>query len=200
MDITQILVLVVIGIGGGAWNAVAGGASLLTFPALMAAGLPPVVANATNFLGLLPSNAAALPAYREELRGLGRELRPLILVSGAGAIVGSLLLVVSDPQTFVALIPALIFTATLLFAFGDKVRALLLSSGQREDKSGHCLHQPFRCLHLWRVLRRWSWLYPFGCRANPWARRLPCRQQYQKSAGDDLHHTEYRRLRPRRPD
>lgn len=136
MDITQILVLVVIGIGGGAWNAVAGGASLLTFPALMAAGLPPVVANATNFLGLLPSNAAALPAYREELRGLGRELRPLILVSGAGAIVGSLLLVVSDPQTFVALIPALIFTATLLFAFGDKVRALLLSSASAKTSRG----------------------------------------------------------------
>ena len=119
MDITQTLVLVGIGVGGGAWNAVAGGASLLTFPALMAAGLPPVVANATNFLGLLPANAAALPAYREELGGLGRELRPLILVSGAGAIVGSLLLVVSDPQTFVALIPALILTATLLFAIGD---------------------------------------------------------------------------------
>ena len=59
---------------------------------------------------------------------MGRELRPLIIVSGAGAIVGSVLLVVSDPHTFVALIPALIFTATLLFAFGDRVRALLLVS------------------------------------------------------------------------
>lgn len=125
MDITQIIILIGIGLFGGAWNAIAGGATLFTFPALMAAGLPPVVANATNYLALLPSNAAALPAYREELRGLKDSLLPLLLVSGFGAVVGSMLLLASDPDVFVLLIPFLILFATVLFAFGDVFRAWL---------------------------------------------------------------------------
>lgn len=126
MDVGQVAILMSIGLFGGVWNAVAGGATLFTFPALMVAGLPPVVANATNYLALLPSNAAALPAYREELRGLGRQLFPLVLVSGVGAICGSLLLLVSDPAFFVSLIPFLILFATGLFAFGDALRVQLL--------------------------------------------------------------------------
>lgn len=127
MDIGQIGILVGIGLVGGVWNAIAGGATLFTFPALMAVGLPPVVANATNYLALLPSNAAALPAYREELRGLGRTLWPLMIVSGLGAICGSLLLLVSDPDIFTFLIPFLILLATILFASGDALRRRLMS-------------------------------------------------------------------------
>jgi len=126
MDAVQVLILVGIGLFGGVWNAIAGGATLFTFPALIAIGLPPVVANATNYLALLPSNAAALPAYREELRGLGRSLLPLLVVSGLGAVVGSILLLVSDPDLFVALIPFLILFATALFAFGDSLRVRFL--------------------------------------------------------------------------
>lgn len=127
MDITQIAILVSIGLVGGVWNAIAGGATLFTFPALMAAGLPPIVANATNYLALLPSNAAALPAYRKELRGLGKTLWPLLIVSGFGAIIGSLLLLISDPDVFVILIPFLILLATLLFASGEALRRWFLS-------------------------------------------------------------------------
>ncbi|MEM7524737.1 MAG: hypothetical protein AAF360_13460 [Pseudomonadota bacterium] len=54
---------------GGAWNAVAGGAALFTVPALMAAGLPPLVANATNCLALSPVNAAALPLTGRSFAG-----------------------------------------------------------------------------------------------------------------------------------
>ncbi|MEP1611875.1 MAG: sulfite exporter TauE/SafE family protein [Roseobacter sp.] len=128
MDGTQALILVTIGLFGGVWNAIAGGATLFTFPALMAVGLPPIVANATNYLALLPSNAAALPAYRQELRGLGKSLPPLLFVSGLGAVLGSLLLLVSDAEVFVALIPFLILFATGLFAFGDKLRAWLMKA------------------------------------------------------------------------
>lgn len=119
---TDIILLLGVGLIGGAWNAIAGGATLFTFPALMLVGLSPMVANATNFLGLLPSNAAALFAYKDELRHIGRRVVPLLLASGAGAIAGSLLLVRSKPETFVVLIPFLILTAVLLFAFGENVR------------------------------------------------------------------------------
>jgi uncharacterized membrane protein YfcA len=126
MDYPAMALLFGVGLVGGAWNAVAGGATLFTFPALMIAGLPPVVANATNFLGLLPSNAAALAAYREELRKAGPVLIPLSLISGAGAAVGSALLLVSDQNTFLVLVPFLLAAATLLFAFGDRMRAAFL--------------------------------------------------------------------------
>lgn len=127
MTAVEIILLIAIGIGGGAWNAIAGGATLLTFPALMALGLPPLVANATNYLALLPSNAAALPAYVQELRSIGRTLLPLLLVSGLGALAGSGLLLISDPAVFEVLIPALILLATGLFAFGERLRVRLLA-------------------------------------------------------------------------
>lgn len=136
MDATQATILIGIGLFGGVWNAIAGGATLFTFPALMALGLPPVVANATNYLALLPSNAAALPAYKEELRGLGKSLLPLLVVSGLGAIIGSILLLVSDPDVFVVLIPFLILVATGLFAFGDALRSWLLNTmGEAHGKT-----------------------------------------------------------------
>lgn len=127
MTLQTILFLMSIGLFGGAWNALAGGATLFTFPALMAAGLPPVVANATNYLAMLPSNAAALPAYRKELAGVGAEVVPLIIVSGLGAIAGSLLLLVSGQSVFEALIPFLVLLATGLFAFGDQLRKAMVA-------------------------------------------------------------------------
>lgn len=126
MTIGTIIFLAAIGVFGGAWNALAGGATLFTFPALMAAGLPPVVANATNYLALLPSNAAALPAYRRELADVGAAVVPLLAVSGLGAIAGSVLLLVSGQSVFVALIPALVLLATCLFAFGEQLRAAMV--------------------------------------------------------------------------
>ena len=125
MSIEISIFLVITGVVGGAWNAIAGGATLFTFPALMAAGLPPVVANATNYLAMLPSNAAALPAYSRELKGVGRQIWPLLIVSGLGAITGSLLLLTSEEALFEVLIPFLILAATVLFAFGSRIGGVL---------------------------------------------------------------------------
>ena len=127
MSIEESLFLIGIGVIGGAWNAIAGGATLFTFPALMAVGLPPIVANATNYLAMLPSNAAALPAYSRELKGVGRRIWPLMIVSGLGAVVGSILLLVSEEALFKTLIPFLILVATVLFAYGVKIGSLLTS-------------------------------------------------------------------------
>lgn len=132
MDIVTAVCLIVVGLVGGAWNAVAGGATLFTFPALMAAGLPPVVANATNYLAMLPSNAAAIPAYRHELKAVGHRIWPLVIISGLGAIAGSLLLIFSQQALFEFLIPFLILVATLLFAYGAR-----LADGFKSAVAGH---------------------------------------------------------------
>ena len=128
MTVLTVIALLLVGFVGGVWNAVAGGATLFTFPALIAMGLPPIIANATNYLALLPSNMAALPAYWPELKSVGRALLPMTLCSTLGAIVGAYLLSVSDPSLFLFLIPFLILIATLLFAFGDKLRAKLIET------------------------------------------------------------------------
>lgn len=125
MTIEAAVFLVSVGLFGGAWNAIAGGATLFTFPALIAVGLPPIVANATNYLAMLPSNAAALPAYTRELKAVGRKILPLMFVSGLGAIAGSLLLLISRESLFEVLIPFLILCATLLFAFGSRINSLM---------------------------------------------------------------------------
>ena len=194
MNFEQIVILVGIGLVGGIWNAIAGGATLFTFPALMMAGLPPVVANATNYLALLPSNAAALPAYREELRGLGRSILPLLIISGLGAIVGSLLLLVSDPGIFVILIPFLILLATALFAFGDTMRDWLISIAG--DKSStfvvftalfiSSIYGGYFGAGLGIILLAISQIMGF--------KRFSCGQQHQKPACNQFYHPEHHHL------
>jgi uncharacterized membrane protein YfcA len=109
----------------GALNAVAGGATFLTFPALLATGLPPLVANATNFVALVPSNIAALPAYRAELRAEGRALIPLLVVCGLGGVAGALLLLWLGGAVFGQLVPWLMGSATLLFALAPWLRRVM---------------------------------------------------------------------------
>ncbi len=119
--------LFIIGICGGAWNALSGGATLFTFPALMMAGLPPIVANATNFVALSPANAAALPPYLNEIRSLGSRLVPLLVISGGGSVLGACLLLVTHEALFLAMVPFLILVATILFTFGERARAFLVA-------------------------------------------------------------------------
>lgn len=137
MTIESSLLLICVGLVGGAWNALAGGATLFTFPALMAVGLPPIQANATNYVAMLPSNAAAIPAYSWELKAIGwSQVWPLLAVSGVGSVVGSLLLLVSIQALFEVLIPFLILLATLLFAFGTNISAWVSNFDSSKTSSG----------------------------------------------------------------
>lgn len=103
-------------LAAGVVNSVAGGGTLLTFPALLAV-VSPVVANGTSTVALVPGSAAAAWGYRREL---GRTRRWLLLLtppSLIGGVVGSLLVTRLDPHVFDALVPWLILTAALLFLF-----------------------------------------------------------------------------------
>ncbi|MFJ8595266.1 sulfite exporter TauE/SafE family protein [Streptomyces sp. NPDC093598] len=104
------------GTGAGAVNAVVGSGTLITFPVLLAAGLPPVTATVSNGLGLVPGSISAVIGYREELRGQGR--RVLLLGTGAvlGGLAGAVLLLTLPASAFERIVPVLVGLALVLVA------------------------------------------------------------------------------------
>src|SRR5271156_771067 len=117
-----IFLLVSAGIAG-ALNAMAGGGSFISFPALLFLRIPAVEANATNTVALWPGMAASTIAYLKRLNAPLRVLIPLLVTSIAGGWAGALLL--RTPQhTFLRLVPWLLLGGTLLFAFGNSIRAI----------------------------------------------------------------------------
>jgi uncharacterized protein len=99
----------------GAMNAVAGGGTLLTFPALIGLGIPPLTANATSTVALWPGSAGSIWGYRRELAGARRWAIGFALPSLLGGLVGALLLLATDEATFSELVPWLVLGATVLF-------------------------------------------------------------------------------------
>jgi uncharacterized membrane protein YfcA len=106
---------------GGAMNAIAGGGSFISFPALLFSGVPPITANATNTVALWTGLIFSGGAFRRHLKVRRRVLLTLLGVSVAGGVVGSVLLVRTPAHTFLKLLPWLMLLATLLFIFGRKL-------------------------------------------------------------------------------
>ena len=127
-DATGLVLLAVVAFVAAAVNSVAGGGTILTFPALTAI-LPPdpsrlVVANATSTIGLWPGALAAAWAYRGEREGQPPFTRWLVVPSVAGALVGAWLVVVLPPEWFAAIVPWLILVAAVLFALQPQIVGL----------------------------------------------------------------------------
>ncbi len=106
--------LALAGVGAGAINSVVGSGTLLTYPLLLAYGLPPVVANGSNSLGMAPGGLAAAWGYRRELRGRWGQLVPYVSVMVVGATVGAVLVVALPAVVFARLVPWLILIACVL--------------------------------------------------------------------------------------
>jgi uncharacterized membrane protein YfcA len=123
MDWTIIIFLFVAGIAGGVINALAGGATLITFPVMLAAGLPPIVANASNAVAISPGHLVAALADREMLPPFDNRLGLSLLVSLVGSVFGALLLLALPERLFVLPVPGLIALATLLFTFSPQIQA-----------------------------------------------------------------------------
>jgi uncharacterized membrane protein YfcA len=111
------LILLAVGVIVGAMNAIAGGGMLVGFPVLLALGIPPIVANATTGLIVLPGNLAALIGYRKYLQRVPRQYLWLIIPVVAGAILGTTLLRNTSSSVFANIVPELILFAVILFAF-----------------------------------------------------------------------------------
>jgi hypothetical protein len=114
-------------------NALAGGGSFISFPALLFMGVPPVQANATNTVALWPGLAASTLAYIKRLDAPARLMIPLLATSVAGGWAGAVLLLKTPQHTFLHFVPWLLLSGTLLFAFGNTIRAIAGTSAVIND-------------------------------------------------------------------
>ena len=135
MAIETLVILFCAGLFAGAVSALAGGSTIITFPVLLASGLPPIVANATNFLTALPSNAGATMAYRDELAKHKAVIWRLALISLFGGGFGCFLLLIISNDVFSSLIPWLLLAATLLLAFGKQIQTAIADKLQPKTKA-----------------------------------------------------------------
>jgi uncharacterized membrane protein YfcA len=112
------------GLAAGAINSVAGGGSLVSFPALLAAGYPALTANVTNLIAVTPGYVGGSVGYRGELRGQGARARRLGGLAVVGALAGSALLLIAPASTFDAIAPFLVLLACALLALQPRLVAL----------------------------------------------------------------------------
>lgn len=114
----------------GAINSVAGGGTLLTFPALVWIGLPSTVANATSTVALVPGSLGGVWGYRHDLPGMPTSTYALIVPGVLGGIAGAILLVLTPTAVFDRLIPLLILFATVLFMLQEPVQRMIKTTGR----------------------------------------------------------------------
>lgn len=117
--------LAVAGLLAGAVNAVAGGGSLISFPALLAVGYPSVQANVTNTVALFPGYAGSVAGGRTELQGQGPRVRSLAVTSVLGAVAGAVLLLTTPGDVFRAVVPYLILLACALLVVQPRLKAVV---------------------------------------------------------------------------
>lgn len=115
------------GLAAGTINTVVGSGSLITFPTLIALGFPPLVANVSNTIGLVPGSASGAMGYRRELKGQRDRLIRLGIVAGLGGLTGALLLLALPPGAFTRIVPILILVACGLVALQPRLSRLLAS-------------------------------------------------------------------------
>ena len=116
MDPLSALAILTAGFVAGTINTIVGSGSLVTFPTLLALGYPPVVANITNTVGLVPGSVSGAVGYRRELAGQRRRATRLGIAAGLGGLTGGILLLVLPASAFERIVPFLIIVACVLVA------------------------------------------------------------------------------------
>ena len=125
MEIYEVVLLITASFFAGIINSIAGGGSFLTFPALVFAGVPTIVANATSAVAVFPGYLSGALGFAKELKAFPKsKFLLLIFLSILGGVLGSILLLITPEVVFSFIIPWLLGFATLLFAFGNYVSKL----------------------------------------------------------------------------
>lgn len=122
MPFWELVIVLLAGVAAGTINTIVGSGSLITFPTLIFFGYPPIVANMSNSVGLVPGGLTGVHGYRRELRGQGRVLRQLLPASLLGGITGASLLLVLPPEVFEVVVPVLIALGVALVAWGPALQ------------------------------------------------------------------------------
>jgi uncharacterized membrane protein YfcA len=125
MDALELVGLAAAGFAAGGINAVAGGGTLITFPALVAVGYDSKAANVTNTVAVWPGTLGGSVAYRDELRRQPRRILALLVPAIAGALAGSALLLATSSDTFDAIVPFLILTGVAIMIFQEPLGAFI---------------------------------------------------------------------------
>ena len=132
MTLLQGLLVVLAGMAAGTINVVVGSGTLITFPVLLAIGLPPVTANVSNAVGLFPGSFVGAYGYRSELTGQRDRVIRLGVAASLGALVGAVLLLVLPASAFATIVPILIVLALVLVLIGPRVSAWVGRSSTAE--------------------------------------------------------------------
>lgn len=125
MELSQGALLVAAGLGAGGVNAIAGGGSLISFPTLIAVGLPPVAANVSNSVAVCPGYLSSVVGSRGELGGQGGRLRGILPAAVLGALGGCALLLATPARAFELVVPFLVLAAAGVLAFQERIRRLV---------------------------------------------------------------------------
>ncbi|MGW1028199.1 sulfite exporter TauE/SafE family protein [Streptomyces sp. NPDC002577] len=147
MAADSVLLLAAAGVASGLAGSIAGLASLFSYPALLAAGLPPVAANVTNTVALFSNTVGTAAGSREELRGQRRRLVRLALLAAAGGSVGAALLLGTPSSAFERVVPWLIALGSVLILVREPLRRLAATRLQRSD-GGLRVKSPLTCAVL----------------------------------------------------
>lgn len=137
MDAIHIAFLLVAGIVGGAISSLAGGAAIITFPALLATGISPVLASTSNLVALVPGNLFSGYYDRKHLPPLGRSFAFMVAASIGGALVGATLLMFTPTRVFASLVPLLLGFATILFAYAGRISAWMRARAEARGAGSH---------------------------------------------------------------
>lgn len=123
MSLLEALLIGLAGLAAGTINTVVGSGTLITFPTLLAFGVPPVTANVSNTIGLVPGSLSGAIGYRRELAGQRARVLRLAVASLVGGLAGGVLLLVLDEDAFAAIVPVLILLGLILVVLQPRISA-----------------------------------------------------------------------------
>jgi uncharacterized protein len=135
----DLLIAALAAVGAGAINALAGGGTLISFPVLVAVGVPPVAANITNAVALCPGYFGATIAQLPNLKGQRAQLMLLVPVAVLGGLAGGMILLRTGERTFTALVPWMILAASLLLAVQEPVKKFVMKRLSNPSHKHHTM-------------------------------------------------------------
>lgn len=135
MDLLHISLLALTGVAAGVISSVVGGASLITYPVLIALGMPPIAATVTTNVALVPSNIVAMLLERKMLPPLNFGFVKLLAGSVVGAVFGASLLMATPETVFELIVPLLLGFATLMFAYSGRIASWIRARAERRGRA-----------------------------------------------------------------